>query len=53
MYFDDDGEGNLRRYYISAGSKVYEDETAGTVEYKFESEESAAGKIVINAINIT
>tara|TARA_Y100000310_G_scaffold310839_1_gene356510 strand:+ start:12387 stop:14312 length:1926 start_codon:yes stop_codon:yes gene_type:complete len=52
MYFDDDGEGNLRRYYISAGSKVYEDETAGTVEYKFESGESAAGKIVINAINI-
>ena len=32
-YFDDDADGNLRIYYISNGSRVYVDETAGTVDY--------------------
>ena len=45
-YFDDDGAGNLRLYYISAGARVYADETAGTVTY-------STGKIVTDSIYIT
>tara|TARA_Y100000310_G_scaffold315209_1_gene365506 strand:- start:127 stop:2034 length:1908 start_codon:yes stop_codon:yes gene_type:complete len=45
-YFDDDGDGNLRLYYISAGARVYADSTAGTVTY-------STGKIAINSIYIT
>ena len=25
MYFDDDGEGNIRRYYLSGSVRVYQD----------------------------
>ncbi len=46
QYFDDDGSGNLRTYYISAGTRVYTDSTAGTVTY-------SDGKIVTDGINIT
>ena len=46
MFFDDDGEGNLRVYYLVAGVRVYEDETAGTVTY-------STGKIAIDGIFIT
>ena len=46
MYFDDDGEDNLRLYYVVAGVRVYQDETAGTVTY-------STGKISINGIYIT
>ena len=46
QYFDDDGAGNLRTYYISAGTRVYTDLTAGTVNY-------GDGKIVTDGINIT
>ena len=45
-YFDDDGAGNLRLYYISAGARVYADSTAGTITY-------STGKIAINSIYIT
>ena len=45
-YFDDDGAGNLRLYYISAGARVYADSTAGTVTY-------STGKIVTDSIYIT
>jgi|TARA_B110000240_G_scaffold102027_1_gene115507 hypothetical protein len=45
-YFDDDGNGILRRYYVSSGARVYLDSSAGTVDY-------TNGKITINAINIT
>jgi len=45
-YFDDDGEGNLRRYSFTGASRVYADSQAGTVDY-------ANGKITINGINIT
>ena len=45
-YWDDDGAGNLRLYYISAGARVYADETAGTVTY-------STGKIVTDSIYIT
>ncbi len=46
QYFDDDGSGNLRTYYLSAGTRVYTDSTAGTVTY-------SEGKIVTDGINIT
>ena len=45
MFFDDDGSGVLRLYYLVAGVRVYQDETAGTVDY-------VAGKITIGSINI-
>ena len=46
MFFDDDGSGNLRIYYIVAGVRVYQSSTAGTVDY-------ANGKITIGSVNIT
>ena len=46
QYFDDDGSGNLRTYYISAGTRVYTNSTAGTVTY-------STGKIVTSGIHIT
>ena len=46
QYFDDDGAGNLRTYYLSAGTRVYTDSTAGTVTY-------STGKIVTDGIKIT
>ena len=45
-YFDDDGAGNLRLYYISAGARVYADETAGTITY-------TTGLIITYSIYIT
>ena len=45
-YFDDDGAGNLRLYYISGGARNYVDSTAGTVTY-------TTGQIIINSIYIT
>ena len=45
-YFDDDGAGNLRLYYLSAGTRVYVDSTIGTVTY-------STGKIVTDSIYIT
>ena len=45
-YFDDDGKGVIRRYYLSGGTRIYVDTSAGTVEY-------STGKISINAISIT
>ena len=46
QYFDDDGEGNLRTYYLVAGVRTYTDLTAGTVTY-------SEGKIVTDGIYIT
>ena len=45
-YFDDDGAGNLRRYYFSGSTRVYSDPTAGTIDY-------TSGKITINGIIVT
>ena len=44
-YFDDDGEGNLRRYSLSGSTRVYADNQAGTVDY-------SNGKITTTGINI-
>ena len=45
FFFDDDGNGNLRRYYLSGSTRVYSD-SSGTVDY-------SSGKISISAITIT
>ncbi len=45
-FFDDDGEGNLRIYYIVAGVRTYYDSLAGTVDY-------TNGTIKLNSIKIT
>ena len=45
-YFDDDGKGVIRRYYLSGGTRIYVDTSAGTVDY-------STGKISVNAISIT
>ena len=45
FFFDDDGEGNLRRYSLSGSERVYADSQAGTVDY-------TNGKITVNGINI-
>lgn len=46
QYFDDDGNGNLRRYYFSGSTRVYTDSQAGTVNY-------STGTITVNGINFT
>ena len=46
MYFDDDGAGNLRIYYLIAGARIYYTSTAGTVNY-------AKGLVSVNPIYIT
>ena len=46
QFFDDDGAGNIRRYYLTAGVRQYQDSTAGTITY-------STGEIKINSINIT
>ena len=46
QFFDDDGEGNLRTYYLVGNVRTYTDTTAGTVDY-------STGAIKTNAINLT
>tara|TARA_B100000963_G_scaffold206775_1_gene180094 strand:- start:2741 stop:4675 length:1935 start_codon:yes stop_codon:yes gene_type:complete len=45
-FFDDDGNGNLRIYYLVAGVRTYFDALAGTVDYD-------NGEIKINPVKIT
>ena len=46
QFFDDDGSGNIRRYYLVSGVRQYQDNTAGTITY-------STGEIKINSNNIT
>ena len=46
MFFDDDGAGNLRIYYLVSGVRTYHSEVAGTVNY-------ATGIISVNPVYIT
>jgi len=32
-FYDDDGNGNVRRYYLDGSTRVYADNTAGTITY--------------------
>jgi len=45
-FFDDDGSGNLRRYYLVGSVRTYVDNTAGTINY-------LTGQIDIDSINIS
>ena len=45
-YFDDDGKGNLRRYYLSGSTRIYKDSAAGIINY-------STGLITINAFILT
>jgi len=47
MFLDDDGAGNVRRYYLDdSGVKTYDNTTQGTINY-------ATGQITINSLNVT
>jgi hypothetical protein len=44
-FFDDDGAGNVRLYYVDSGVKSYLNSTQGTIDY-------GTGAITINSLNI-
>ena len=44
-FFDDDGAGNVRLYYLSSGVKSYLNSTQGTINY-------STGAITLNSMNI-
>jgi hypothetical protein len=46
MFFDDDGDGNIRVYHLVAGVRTYWLSSAGTVDY-------AKGLVSVNPIHIT
>ena len=45
-FLDDDGEGNLRVYYLSGTTRIYTSSTFGTVDY-------TNGKVTLTSANIT
>ena len=45
MFFNDDGEGNVRLYYLGSGVKTYVSSTQGTIDY-------ATGQITLNSLNV-
>ena len=45
MFLDDDGNGNVRRYYIVSGVRTYANNTQGTINYD-------TGQITLNSLNI-
>jgi hypothetical protein len=45
-FLDDDGDGNIRVYYLNGTTRVYTDSTFGTVNY-------ATGEIILTSANIT
>jgi len=46
MFLDDDGQGNVRRYYLVSGIRTYADISQGTIDY-------ATGQITINSLNVS
>ena len=44
-YLDDDGSGNIRRYYFVGSVRTYVNNTQGTVDY-------TSGQITINSLNV-
>ncbi len=42
-FFDEDGSGNVRRYYLNGSTRVYSDNTAGTIIY-------STGVVSINSL---
>jgi hypothetical protein len=45
-FFDDDGSGNVRKYYVTGSTRVYKDNTSGTIDY-------GTGKIIIDSMTLT
>ena len=45
-FFDDDGSGAVRKFYVSGSTRVYKDNTAGTIDY-------ATGKISVDSMILT
>ena len=45
MFLDDDGAGNVRRYYIVSGVRTYANNTQGTINY-------SSGQVTLNSLNI-
>ncbi len=45
-YLDDDGQGNIRRYYLTGSTRNYENNNQGTVNY-------ATGEIVVSSLSIS
>jgi hypothetical protein len=46
MFLDDDGQGNVRRYYLVSGIRTYANNTQGTIDY-------SNGQITINSLNVS
>ena len=42
-FYDDDGSGAIRRFYVSGSERIYKDNTAGTIIY-------SSGKITLNSL---
>ena len=45
-FLDEDGEGNVRLYYLAAGVRTYTNNTQGTIDY-------TTGTIVLNSLFVT
>jgi len=45
FFLDDDGQGNVRRYSLSGATRVYANNTQGTISY-------STGQITINSLNV-
>ena len=46
FFLDDDGQGNVRRYSLSGSTRVYANNTQGTIDY-------ATGQVTINSLNVS
>ena len=46
FFLDDDGNGNVRRYYLVSGVKTYADNNQGTIDY-------ATGQVTLNLLNVS
>ena len=45
MFLDEDGNGNVRRYYLVSGVKTYADSNQGTINY-------TTGQVTLNLMNV-
>ena len=46
FFLDDDGQGNVRRYSLSGSTRVYANNTQGTIDY-------TTGQVTINSLNVS
>tara|TARA_Y100001937_G_scaffold63231_1_gene86722 strand:- start:2012 stop:3874 length:1863 start_codon:yes stop_codon:yes gene_type:complete len=46
FFLDDDGAGNVRRYSLSGSTRVYANNTQGTIDY-------STGQVTINSLNVS